>query len=89
MAPDNFQRAFDAVQKAKIRSANCSQKEKDLVQAMSLRRLLLHGFCRCIFIGTKQKIPMNLSIGIFISLKRVFLFRQGNIHFLAILIRIF
>lgn len=37
MEPDNFQRAYDAIQKAKMLSANCSQKEKDLIQAMSLR----------------------------------------------------
>ncbi len=37
MEPDNFQRAFDAIQKARALTANCSQKEKDLIQAMSLR----------------------------------------------------
>ncbi|MBA4853041.1 hypothetical protein [Emticicia sp. BO119] len=37
MEPDNFQRAYDAVQKAKSLSVNCTQKEKDLIQALSNR----------------------------------------------------
>ncbi len=37
MEKDNFQRAYDAVQKAKSRSANCTQKEKDLMEALTQR----------------------------------------------------
>lgn len=37
MEKDNFQRAYDAVQKAKSLSANCTQKEKDLIDALTLR----------------------------------------------------
>ncbi len=37
MEKDNFQRAYDAVQKAKNRSASCTQKEKDLIEALSFR----------------------------------------------------
>lgn len=37
MEPDNFERAYEAVQKAKVLSANCTPKEKDLIQALSQR----------------------------------------------------
>lgn len=37
MEPDNFQRAYNAVQKARALSANCTQKEKDLIETISLR----------------------------------------------------
>lgn len=38
MEPDNYQRAYDAVQKAKeLASKNASQKEKDLINALSKR----------------------------------------------------
>lgn len=37
MEKDNFQRAYDAVQKAKSLSANCTQKEKDLIEALTQR----------------------------------------------------
>lgn len=37
MEKDNFQRAFDAVQKAKSWSVNCTQKEKDLIEALTHR----------------------------------------------------
>jgi tetratricopeptide (TPR) repeat protein len=37
MEKDNFQRAYDAVQKAKNKSAFCTQKEKDLIEALSFR----------------------------------------------------
>lgn len=37
MEKDNIQRAFDAVQKAKALSASCTQKEKDLIEALSSR----------------------------------------------------
>lgn len=37
MEKDNFQRAFDAMQKAKSYSASCSQKEKDLIEALTQR----------------------------------------------------
>lgn len=37
MEKDNFQRAYDAVQKAKSLSVNCTQKEKDLIQALTRR----------------------------------------------------
>ncbi|MFD2522025.1 tetratricopeptide repeat protein [Emticicia soli] len=37
MEPDNFERAYEAVQKAKALSANCTPKEKDLIQALSQR----------------------------------------------------
>jgi tetratricopeptide (TPR) repeat protein len=37
MEPDNFQRAYDAVQKAQKLSANSTPKEKDLIQALGRR----------------------------------------------------
>jgi tetratricopeptide (TPR) repeat protein len=37
MEKDNFQRAYDAVQKAKNKSAFCTQKEKNLIEALSFR----------------------------------------------------
>ncbi|GAB3509433.1 hypothetical protein GCM10027442_16830 [Emticicia fontis] len=37
MEPDNFQRAYDAVQKALVLVGNCTSKEKDLIQALSTR----------------------------------------------------
>lgn len=38
MEPDNYQRAYDAVQKAKeLAESNASQKEKDLIDALSKR----------------------------------------------------
>ena len=37
MEPDNFQRAYEAVQKAKLYSASCTQKEKDLIEALTYR----------------------------------------------------
>jgi tetratricopeptide (TPR) repeat protein len=37
MEPDNFQRAFEAVQKAKVLSAGSTQKEKDLIDALTGR----------------------------------------------------
>ncbi|RYU94080.1 tetratricopeptide repeat protein [Emticicia agri] len=37
MEPDNFQRAYDAVQKAQVLSVNCTQKEKDLIQVLAQR----------------------------------------------------
>ncbi len=37
MEKDNFQRAYDAVQKAKSLSAACTQKEKDLIEALTCR----------------------------------------------------
>ena len=37
MEKDNFQRAYDAVQKAKQKSGSCTQKEKDLIEALSFR----------------------------------------------------
>ncbi len=37
MEKDNFQRAYDAVQKAKNTSASCTQKEKDMIEALSFR----------------------------------------------------
>jgi tetratricopeptide (TPR) repeat protein len=37
MEKNNFQRAFDAVQKAKAYSANCTDKEKDLIEALTHR----------------------------------------------------
>ncbi len=37
MEKDNFQRAYDAVQKAKSLYANCTQKEKDLIEALTIR----------------------------------------------------
>lgn len=37
MEQDNMQRAYDAVQKAKSLSFSCTQKEKDLIEALSFR----------------------------------------------------
>ncbi len=37
MEKDNFQRAYNAVQKAKSLYANCTQIEKDLIEALTLR----------------------------------------------------
>jgi len=37
MEKDNFQRAFDAVKKAKILANSCTEKEKDLIEALSHR----------------------------------------------------
>ena len=37
MEKDNFQRAYDALQKAKSYSASCTQKEKDLIEALTHR----------------------------------------------------
>lgn len=37
MEKDNFERAYNAVQKAKLLSANCTQKEKDLIEALTRR----------------------------------------------------
>jgi len=37
MEPDNFQRAYDAIQKAKALSASCTAKEKDLIEALMFR----------------------------------------------------
>jgi tetratricopeptide (TPR) repeat protein len=37
MEKDNFQRAYDAVQKANIVSASCTPKEKDLINALTSR----------------------------------------------------
>jgi hypothetical protein len=37
MEKDNLQRAYDAVQKAKNKAAFCTQKEKDLIEALSFR----------------------------------------------------
>ncbi len=37
MEPDNFQRAYDAIQKAQSLSVNCTPKEKDLIRALSQR----------------------------------------------------
>lgn len=37
MEKDNFQRAYDALQKAKSYSVSCTQKEKDLIEALTHR----------------------------------------------------
>lgn len=37
MEKDNFLRAYDAVQRAKQKSTSCTQKEKDLIDALSFR----------------------------------------------------
>jgi tetratricopeptide (TPR) repeat protein len=37
MEKDNFQRAYEAIQKAKNRSVFCTQKEKDLIKALTFR----------------------------------------------------
>ena len=37
MEKDNFQRAFDAVNKAKLNAGACTEKEKDLIEALSHR----------------------------------------------------
>lgn len=37
MEKDNFQRAYDAAQKAKLLAARCTQKEKDLIDALTYR----------------------------------------------------
>ena len=37
MEKDNFQRAYDAVQKAKSYSSSCTTKEKDLIKALTHR----------------------------------------------------
>lgn len=37
MEKDNFRRAYDAAQKAKSLSANCTQKEKELIEALTRR----------------------------------------------------
>lgn len=37
MEKDNFQRAYEAVEQAKNKSAFCTQKEKDLIEALTLR----------------------------------------------------
>ena len=37
MEKDNYQRAYDAVQKARALSADCTQKEKDLIEALASR----------------------------------------------------
>jgi tetratricopeptide (TPR) repeat protein len=37
MEKDNFQRAYEAVQKAKNTSASCTPKEKDLIEALTFR----------------------------------------------------
>ncbi len=37
MEKDNFQRAYDAVQKAKTHSASCTTKEKELIEALTHR----------------------------------------------------
>ena len=37
MEKDNLQRAYDAVQNAKAHSASCTQKEKDLIEALTHR----------------------------------------------------
>ena len=37
MEPDNLQRAYDAVQKAKMLSSASTQKEKDLIEALTFR----------------------------------------------------
>ncbi|MEW4925559.1 hypothetical protein [Algibacter sp. 2305UL17-15] len=37
MEPDNYERAYDAIQKAKSLSNNCTEKEKEFINAMTLR----------------------------------------------------
>lgn len=37
MEKDNFLRAYDAVKKAKLHSASCTEKEKDLINALTYR----------------------------------------------------
>ncbi len=37
MEKDNFERAYDAIQKAKLFSIKCTQKEKDLIEALTHR----------------------------------------------------
>jgi len=37
MEKDNFQRAFDAVEKAKLNAGACTEKEKDLIEALTHR----------------------------------------------------
>jgi len=37
MEPDNFKRAYDAVQKAERFSSSCTQKERDLIEALTYR----------------------------------------------------
>lgn len=37
MEPDNYKRAYEAVQKARALSATCTAKEKDLIEALSRR----------------------------------------------------
>jgi tetratricopeptide (TPR) repeat protein len=37
MEKDNFQRAYEAIQKAKNKSVFCTQKEKDLIKALTFR----------------------------------------------------
>ncbi len=37
MEPDNFERAFNAVTKAKATSSNCTEKEQALIEALSFR----------------------------------------------------
>ncbi|GAA4900256.1 hypothetical protein GCM10023311_27240 [Flaviramulus aquimarinus] len=37
MEPDNYERAYDAIQKAKALSANTTKKEKEFIEAMAIR----------------------------------------------------
>lgn len=70
MEKDNFQRAYDAVQKAQSLSANCTQQEKDLIEALTQRysndttltRPLLDSAYAANMRKVYQKYPVNVTI---------------------------
>ncbi|HWS61096.1 MAG TPA: hypothetical protein VN182_09220 [Flavobacterium sp.] len=71
MEKDNFQRAFDAVKKAKLYAGTCTEKEKDLIEALSHRysidttavRAELDSAYAVAMRKVYQKYPKDVTIG--------------------------
>jgi tetratricopeptide (TPR) repeat protein len=70
MEKDNFPRAYDAAQKARSLSANCTQKEKDLIEALAGRyskdanvsRSLLDSVFASVMRKVHDKYPSDVDI---------------------------
>ncbi len=71
MEKDNFQRAFEAVKKAKLLANSCSEKERDLIEALSQRysndttvvRTVLDSAYAVAMRKVHKKYPNDVTIG--------------------------
>lgn len=71
MEPDNFERAYDALQKAKLYSTTCTQKEKDLINALAYRysndttiaRSVLDSSYAAAMRSVYKKYPADVTVG--------------------------